>query len=59
MTHLSTISLLAACATLAASSAAGAANLFPGGDFTAARKDLSGAASANGGRVALFQEEAP
>ncbi len=57
MTHLSTIYLLAACATLAASSAAGAANLFPGGDFTAARKDLSGAASANGGRVALFQEE--
>jgi hypothetical protein len=34
-----------------------AENLFPAGDFTSAKKDLSGLAVSNGGRTSLFQEE--
>ena len=57
MTHRSTISLLVACASLAASQAVEAANLFSSGDFTGARDNLAGIAFANGGRVSRYVEE--
>jgi hypothetical protein len=57
MIHRSTVFILVACASLAGSSAVADANLFCGGDFTSARKDLSGVALTNGGRVSLYTEE--